>query len=177
MEKTNTALIVIDIQMYMFSPENPVYQGELLLEKIGSLQEKAHRAEVPIIYVQQGRPRKGHPLEMGSPGWQLHPILVPGPQDIIIQKQMPSTFYQTTLDEYLSTHRIKKLVIAGIQTELCVDTTCREASDKDYDVTLVKDAHSTWTREELAAPQIIAHHNSLLGDWFVTVEEELQIVF
>ena len=91
----------------------------------------------------------------GNAGWQLHPIMVPSPQDVIIQKQMPSAFYQATRDEYLSAHGIHKLVIAGIQTELCVDTTCREARSRDYDVTLIHDAHSTWERGRLTAPQII----------------------
>lgn len=114
---------------------------------------------------------------MGSSGWQLHPILVPAQQDTLLQKQMPSAFYQTTLDAYLRAHRITKLVIAGIQTELCADTTCREACSRDYDVTLVKDAHSTWERGQLTVPQIIARHNSLLGDWFVTVQEEQHTSF
>jgi nicotinamidase-related amidase len=104
-EQTDTALIILDVQVHMFSPESPVYQGELLLEKIGHLQEKAHQAHIPIIYIQQGRPRKGHPLEVGSPGWQLHPLLVSGQQDILLQKQMPSAFYQTTLDAYFSKTR------------------------------------------------------------------------
>ena len=47
----------------------------------------------------------------------------------------------------------------------------------DYDVTLVKDAHSTWDRELLTAPQIIAHHNALLSDWFVTTKDERDILF
>ena len=74
-------------------------------------------------------------------------------------------------------HSIKKLIIAGIQTELCVDTTCRQACSLEYDVTLVKDAHSTWDRELLTAPQIIAHHNALLSDWFVTTKDERDILF
>lgn len=172
LETTDIALVILDIQAHMFSPDNPVYGGEPLLAKISRLQDKAHRAHVPIVYVQQGRPRPGHPLEVGSGGWQLHPMMVPGTQDAVIQKQMPSAFYRTTLDEYLNAHGIRKLVIAGIQTELCVDTTCREACSRDYDVTLVHDAHSTWTRGGLTGPQIVAHHNALLGDWFVTLAAE-----
>lgn len=172
LETTDIALVILDLQAHMFSPDNPVYGGEQLLAKISRLQDKAHRAHVPIVYVQQGRPRAGHPLEVGSAGWQLHPMMVPRPQDVVIQKHMPSAFYQTTLDEYLNAHGIRKIVIAGIQTELCVDTTCREACSRDYDVTLVHDAHSTWTRGGLMAPQIVAHHNALLGDWFVTLAAE-----
>ncbi|GHO56551.1 cysteine hydrolase family protein [Ktedonobacter robiniae] len=177
MENTETALIIVDVQVNMFSPENPVYQGEQLLATIARLREKARSAQIPIIYIQHGSQRQGHPMEVGSAGWQIHPALAPEPQDAIIQKHMSSSFYQTSLDEYLASHQIQKLVIAGIQTELCVDTICREACNRDYDVTLVKDGHSTWQRGELTVPQIIAHHNSLLNDWFVTVKEEQAISF
>jgi nicotinamidase-related amidase len=174
---TDTALVIVDVQVTMFSPENPVYRGEQLLAKIGRLREKARQAQVPIIFIQHSRQRKGHPLEVGSTGWQIHPARAPDPQDAIIQKQLPSAFYQTTLAAYLSAHALKKLVIAGIQTELSLDTTCREACNREYEVTLVTDAHSTWQRGLLTAPQIIEHHNSLLGDWFVMPKEEQDILF
>ena len=91
---------------------------------------------------------------------------------------MPDAFYKTNLHQHLSTHGIKKLIIAGIQSEFCVDTTCRQACcSLDYDVTLVIDAHSTWNTDLLTAPQIIAHHNSLLSDWFVTLKAEQDIFF
>jgi nicotinamidase-related amidase len=97
--------------------------------------------------------------------------------DTIIKKQMPDAFYKTGLQQYLSAHGIKKLIIAGIQTELCVDTTYRQACNLEYEVTLVKDAHSTWDRDGLTASQMIAHHNALLSDWFVTGKEERDILF
>ncbi len=177
MEKRDTALVIIDVQVNRFLPENPVYQGEQLLAKVVRLREKAWQAHVPIIYIQHGSQRKGHPLEVGSTGWQIHPAIAPGPQDTLIQKHMSSAFYQTHLNKYLCEHGIKHLVITGIQTELCVDTNCREACSRDYDVTLVSDAHSTWDRGQITASQIIAHHNSLLSDWFVTVKEEQDILF
>jgi nicotinamidase-related amidase len=69
------------------------------------------------------------------------------------------------------------LVVAGIQTEYCVDTTCRRAYSLGYDVTLVQDGHSTWDTPDLCAPQIIAHHNRTLGGWFVTPQAAEAIAF
>ena len=83
---------------------------------------------------------------------------------------LPGRLYGTTLREELAARGITKLVLAGIQTELCVDTTCRHVCSLNYDVTLVADAHSTWDRESLSAARIIAHHNSLLGGWFATIK-------
>jgi hypothetical protein len=46
-----------------------------------------------------------------------------------------------------------------------------------YDITLVKDAHSTWDSRTLSAPQIIAHHNDALDGWFVTPRAASEISF
>jgi nicotinamidase-related amidase len=171
------ALLVIDVQVNMFAEPDPVYRGNELLTCIRSLLEKARSAQVPIIYVQHGSERRGHPLEIGTAGWHIHPAIVPQEGDIIVQKRMPDAFYATTLQQELQALGVNNVILTGIQTELCVDTTCRRACSLDYDVTLVEDAHSTWDRGPLIAAQIIAHHNALLGDWFATVKAERDITF
>ena len=60
---------------------------------------------------------------------------------------------------------ISRLVIGGIQSDFCVDTTCRQAATLGYDVRLVADAHSTLDNEHLKARQIVAHHNRILGSF------------
>ncbi|HEX3047657.1 MAG TPA: isochorismatase family protein, partial [Bacillota bacterium] len=62
-------------------------------------------------------------------------------------------------------------------TEFCVDTTCRRAFSLGYETTLVQDAHSTFHSKVLTAPQIIAHHNNVLGGWFVTLKSTGEIDF
>lgn len=106
------------------------------------------------------------PVTPGEPGWAIHPAIAPLPGETIVQKTTPDSFYQTTLKVELATKDIEQLVIAGIQTDYCVDTTCRRAASEDYTVTLVSDAHSTWGDSGLSAQQIIDHHNQVLGDWF-----------
>ncbi|WP_317259390.1 isochorismatase family protein [Paenibacillus baimaensis] len=66
-------------------------------------------------------------------------------------------------------------ILTGIQTELCVDTTCRRARSLGYEITVAKDCHSTWVRGDLRAQQIIDHHNILLC-WFAKVEESKHIL-
>ncbi len=77
----------------------------------------------------------------------------------------------------LAARGIAKLVVAGIQTECCVDTTCRRASSLGYQTTLVRDAHSTWDSRTLSAAQIITHHNEALDGWFVTPKPSSEIAF
>ena len=84
---------------------------------------------------------------------------------------------KTTLHKELHERGIKKLFVAGLQTEYCIDTTCRRASSLGYEVVLVEDAHGTWDSSLLKAEQIIDHHNQVLGGWFATLKKESEISF
>lgn len=94
----------------------------------------------------------------------------------MIQKTTPDSFYKTKLYEELQKLHIEHLVVAGIQSEVCVDTTCRNAYSLNYKITLVLDAHSTWDSEELSAQQTINHHNQVLR-WFAETKETRDITF
>lgn len=160
-----TALLIIDAQMAMFVENDPVYQSEALLEKLCQLITRARKAGVPVIYVQHNTGQGGD-LAYGSPAWQIHPAVAPFPGEVVVHKRHPDSFQETTLQSELEEKGIKRLIIAGMQTEFCIDTTCRRAYSLGYEVILVEDAHSTWNNNVLQAPQIIAHHNLVLGDWF-----------
>jgi nicotinamidase-related amidase len=172
----DTALLVIDVQNGMFAADDPVYQGAGLLETIGELLAKARAAQVPVIYIQHnGGP--GDSLEPGSAGWPIHPAIAPAVGEPVIQKATPDSFHETRLQAELEARGIVKLTIAGIQTECCIDTTCRRAASLGYQTTLVRDAHSTWDSRTLSAAQIIAHHNDALNGWFVTPKPASEIAF
>lgn len=172
----DTAVLIIDVQNDMFNPANPVYHSEELLATLNRLLAKARAAQIPVFYVQHNE-KVGYPLEPNTPGWQIHSAIAPQQGDPVIQKRYPDSFQETSLHDELQTRGIKKLVIAGIQTDYCVDTSCRRAFSLDYEVTLVKDGHSTWNDDATTAPQIIAHHNIVLGGWFATAKNEAEITF
>jgi nicotinamidase-related amidase len=71
---------------------------------------------------------------------------------------------------------IGRLVLAGMQTEYCVDTTCRRASGLGYDVALASDAHGTWGAGHLPAAEVVSHHNEVLGG-FAEVVPAAEIPF
>lgn len=171
-----TALLIIDMQLGNFQGSDPVYDGEKLLSKVQRLIGKARDEGVPIFYV-QNKGSKGDPDEIGTPGWEFHPIIAPKGGDVVIEKETPDAFHRTTLSQKLRSKGAERLVIAGLQTEYCVDTTCRRAYSLGYDVVLVKDAHSTWGSSSLTAEQIINHHNQVLGGWFVTLKNLNEIEF
>jgi nicotinamidase-related amidase len=71
----------------------------------------------------------------------------------------------------------KRLVIAGIETEVCVDMACRRAYSLGYEVVLASDAHSASDRPPLKAEEIIEHHNGVLGKWFAKLKRSKDIQF
>lgn len=174
--QSSTALLVIDVQLGMFEESDPVHRGDELLATINDLITRARNAGIPVIYIQHSG-RDDHLLEPGSPGWPIHPAIVPAKGELVIHKRHPDSFQETDLQHELEIRGIRHLIVAGIQTEYCVDTTCRRAYSLGYDVTLVQDAHSTWDTEYLKASQIIDHHNQVLEGWFVTLKEARMIEF
>jgi nicotinamidase-related amidase len=171
-----TALLVIDVQVCNSEDATPVHAGSDLLAKISTLITRARASGVSVVYVQHCG-LDGAVDHPGTPGWRVHPAVAPVKGDVVIQKRHPDAFQATNLQRELESKGIKRLIVAGVQTEYCVDTTCRRGYSLGYDVTLVKDAHSTWDTDHLSAPQIIAHHNHMLGGWFAELKEANEIDF
>jgi len=163
-----TALLVIDLQLGMFGGEkmDPIHAGDALLTRVKALLGQARAAGVPVIYVRHDS-GPGHLLEWGTENWQIHPTIAPAPGETIVDKRTPDSFHGTTLSSELAAIGAKRLIVAGAQSEVCVDTTCRRAFSLGFDVTLVSDAHSTWDNAILTADQIIRHTNQTLGGRFV----------
>ncbi|SFS53448.1 cysteine hydrolase family protein [Paenibacillus sp. BC26] len=156
---SNTALLVIDVQSAMFAESYPVYNGEVLLERINGLLAKARAADVPVIYVQHNE-GEGEELETGSPNWEIHAAIAPVGDEPRIQKYKPDSFHETDLQQVLKERGVGKLVIAGLQTDMCVNATTNRASELGYEIIVAGDAHSTWGSGGLTAEEIIAEHNA-----------------
>ncbi|MWV42973.1 isochorismatase family protein [Paenibacillus sp. HJL G12] len=154
----NTAFLVIDVQVAMFPESDPVYNANKLLERIKGLIEQARAHQVPVIYVQHNE-GPGEQLESHTPDWEIHSDIAPDPGDVIIQKYVPNSFHETGLQEVLADKGIDRLVIAGIQTDICVEATTQKASELGYVVTVVEDAHGTWAQGGKSAEEIIADYN------------------
>jgi nicotinamidase-related amidase len=169
----DTVLLIIDVQLGLFEDKYQLYNTEPLLNTLSTLISQARQSGTPLIYIQH----TGSGLEPGMPGWQIHPDIAPAEGELVVHKTHPDSFWDTTLQEELHKLGVKNLVIAGLQTEYCVDTTCRRANSLGYSVTLVADGHSTFDNRHLKAPQIIAHHNETLNGSFLTVRPADSIRF
>ena len=158
---TGSALLVIDVQVGIIDGFH-AYRGNEVLQQINSLLGKARASGIPVIYIQHDG-ENGHPLEAGSPGWEIHPAIKPAAGELVIRKRASDSFFETTLQDELESLDINHLVATGCMTEYCVDTTVRRAVSIGYDVTLASDAHTTIDNNLLSAAQIIAHHNAVLN--------------
>jgi nicotinamidase-related amidase len=155
-----TALVIIDIQVGLIDPENSHHIQTL--EHINTLLTRARAANIPVIYVQHDGP-KGDSIEVGTDGWRIHPAIAPQQGEPIVNKRASDAFYDTTLKEILDGYDVKNLIVAGAQTEYCVDTSVRRATTYGYTVTLASDAHLTEDSELLTEAQIIAFYNATLN--------------
>jgi len=81
----------------------------------------------------------------------------------VIDKHTPDGFHETELKARLDELGVGHLVIAGMQSEMCVETTVRKAVGLDYEVTLVKDGHSTFDFEDAKAVNTINRINDELS--------------
>ncbi len=169
------ALIIIDAQQNMFADEMHVYEPERLVATIQALAGGARRAGVPVIYVRNnGGP--GDPDEPGTPGWEIYAPLAPLAGEPIVDKSGPDAFENTGLQHAVESRGIDSLILCGMQTELCIDATCRRAVELGYRVTVVADGHSTFDFENMKAVEAIEKYNRELGS-IATVEPAAAVLF
>ena len=155
-----TALLIIDVQQGLCEGANSAFDSNHVIGRINTVSAKARAAGAVVVFIQQ-ESTSGF-LEYGTEAWQLAHGLHVEPADLRIRKTTPDAFHHTELEDTLKQRAIADLVICGMHTEFCVDTTTRRALALGYPVILVADAHTTESKDHLSAAQIILHHNNTL---------------
>jgi nicotinamidase-related amidase len=154
-----TALLVIDVQSALIAN---AYRGTDIVAVIHDLVERARSAEIPIIFLQHCH-AKYPPMMKGASGWHIHADVAPTPGELIIEKTASDGFYQTALQAELDRLAVERLIICGLQTEFCVDATCRSALSRGFEIVLASDAHTT-TDAVAPASIVVQHHNYALAN-------------
>jgi nicotinamidase-related amidase len=162
------ALVIIDMQIMPFIWKNyggkSLFNEEVLIANTQLLIEKARRANAPIFYIMYTETGESMRAE-GQPLWQVHPEIAPQEKDRLIVKYHADSFLKTELETRLNEQGIQSIVVCGVQTEFCVDTTCKSAFSHGFGVELAADGHSTYDSDLLCAEKIIAHHNQILAQF------------
>lgn len=158
-----TALLVIDVQESLCTGTFAAHDIDRVLAAINASIVRARAAGVPVLFVQHEQ--DNDPLfRFGSPGWQLASGLLAEPEDERVRKTTPDAFNDTPLHALLQARGIDRLLVCGLQSEFCVDTSVRRALSLGYTVELLADAHSTLDNGVLTAAQISAHHNEIFAN-------------
>lgn len=155
-----TALLIIDVQQGLCEGEHQAFESQAVIGRINRVSAKARAADAVVIFIQH-EGKAGY-LEFGTDDWQLAHGLQVEPTDLRLRKTTPDSFHRTELEDVLKRHAVTHLVICGMHTEFCVDTTTRRALALAYPVVLVEDGHTTESNAHLTAAQIIQHHNATL---------------
>jgi nicotinamidase-related amidase len=156
--KNREALLIIDMQKGCFTEESPKFDSDGVIERINLLAQKFRDLDAPVIFIQQDS-SKWNRLIPNTSEWEILSNLQVGNNDISINKTANDAFYQSNLHSLLNDLKIKEIFITGFATEFCVDATIQSALIKDFDITVVKNGHTTGDKLHITAKQIIEHHN------------------
>jgi nicotinamidase-related amidase len=116
----------------------------------------------------------GRLLIAGEPGTDIIDALAPVEGERVIEKPGKGAFYRTDLDAVLASLGVRALLVAGVTTEVCVQTTMREANDRGYDCLLVEDATESYFPEFKAATLAMVRAQGAIVGWTATSDQVLE---
>lgn len=158
----NAALLIIDVQQGLCEGDQAAYEFAAVISRINVVSAKARAAGVPVIFIQH-ESTDGY-LEFETLAWQLAQGLHAEPADLRVRKTTPDAFLRTELEAVLQAHQVGEVIVCGMHSEFCVDTTARRALALGYPVVLIEDGHTSEGNAFVSAPQVIAHHNFTLAN-------------
>ncbi len=135
-EGNKAALVIVDMQVGVMTRS---WDSARVISNAARVVERARAQGVPVIWVQHEQ----DDMPNGSPQWQLPPELKPTAYDARVFKKFNSSFEQTDLEDHLEKMGASHITLAGAMTNWCIRATAYGALERGYDLTLVKDAHTT----------------------------------
>lgn len=170
-----SALLVVDIQdSFKVNPSRWERRSNRGFEdKVDRLIQAWREAGLPVIFFLHTDPDPG--FETTNPSFKLMDFLSPAPDEPVLLKNTRNAFTSTNLQEILKEKGVERLVVTGISTEQCCETTTRVAADLGYDVDFVTEATMTFpianpeTGEELSTDEIIRRTEFVLRRRFARI--------
>ncbi len=138
------ALLIIDVQNDYFSGRHTITHPAGSYERIQDAMDIAHASGIPIALVQHTAPEDSMgEFRQHSPGWEIAREVMDRPHEMIIEKTLPGSFTGTPLESWLRGRAIDTVTIAGYMTQMCCDTTARQALHLGFGVEFLSDATGT----------------------------------
>jgi len=154
----NTALIVIDVQEEYFSGGLPIEfpPRQSSLDLITTAMDRASAAEVPVVLVRHTGEAGEGVFQRDSPMWALRAEVADRRHELLVDKRLPGSFTGTGLQEWLGERGIDHITIVGYMTNVCCDTTARQAIHLGLGATILHDAVGVPVMPDLAGNPIAA---------------------
>jgi nicotinamidase-related amidase len=149
-------LMIVDVQNALIKAHP--YNEENVIENINKLILTARENEIEVLYVQHDD-GVGTELEHGKYGWQIYDDIAPNEGERIFEKQYNSAFHKTELRTYLDSKEIDTIILTGLQTEYCMDATCKSAFDCGYKVLIPEETNTTFDNEYLSGENLYKFYN------------------
>ncbi|MFL0269427.1 cysteine hydrolase family protein [Candidatus Clostridium radicumherbarum] len=164
----NTALLVVDVQNVLVLSKP--FAVEEVIDNIKRLIKICRENNVEVIYVQH-YDKVGGELEPNTEGWKIYKEISPNADEKIISKQYNSAFKETALKEYLDNKGIDQLIITGMQTEYCIDTTCKVAFEYGYKLIIPEKTNTTFNNGNVSSKDLYEFYNyNIFKDRFGIVD-------
>lgn len=151
-----SVLLVVDVQTALI--KGHPYNEKKVIDNIRELISTARDNEKEVVYVRHDV-RKGEKLELGTDEWQIYADVAPNSSEVIFNKQYNSAFYKTGLRRYLESKQIDTIILVGLQTEYCIDATCKSAFDYGYKVIIPEETNTTFDNEYLSGDKLYEFYN------------------
>ena len=183
LNRDRAALLVIDMQNFFLDPKSPTFTcgGSAILPNVKRLIAAFRRANRPVIFTKHVHHPDG--IDIGIMGWwwdgmclegtpesEVCGEIAPLPNEKVVLKHRYSAFYNTDLETILRCGKIEDLVIAGIMTNMCCESTARDAYYRDYRIFFPADG-TGGINEEMHVASLL---NLAFGfSWVTTVDKIL----
>ncbi len=170
-----TALLLIDIQNDYFPGwANPLDGIELASLNAKAVLDFFREKKLPVFHIQHISIKKGATFFLpNTDGVKIHDRVLPLPSEETIQKYFPNSFRRTELLDKLNLGEIKKVVICGAMSHMCIDATTRAAFDLGFSCIVISDACSTknlvFGNETIPAAQVHGSFMAALGSVYAQV--------
>jgi nicotinamidase-related amidase len=160
LSRSASALLVIDMQGFFLDPASPTFTpgGGAILPNVSRLVRAFRAAGRPVVFTRHvhhpegldagimGQWWEGRCIE-GTPESEVHPDLAPLPGEKVITKHRYSAFYNTDLELVLRCLKVEDLVVSGVMTNLCCESTARDAYYRDYRILIPADGTGATTEQ------------------------------
>jgi nicotinamidase-related amidase len=156
----STVLVLVDIQNdYFPGGANALWRQTEAAAAAQGVLSRFRAKSLPVVHVRHVNVRAGATFFLpGTPGADIHESVRPIAGEITVEKNFPDSFLRTTLQGHLQSLGAKRLVICGMMSHMCIDTTVRAAKALGYEVVVVHDACATrelvWQGETLPAESV-----------------------